>query len=124
MGMGARSACDQGHLLPDQVEWDVEASWTPEQRDRWAAVNYEGDGPGQFTDQGGLIRVAIQRFRGELARQWWEEDIPPAQPGDRLYLGFVPIDDDDIDEEWGRLEGTPPWGSVLAEIEVVKTSGS
>jgi hypothetical protein len=108
--------CSEGHEIPGQREWDVEAGWTEERYSRWANKSFEGDGPQQFLDQAKLIEAAAKRFSGELPRNWWEEEPEAGKPGDRLFLDFVPRDPAEIDEEWGRIMGTPPYGSLLAEI--------
>lgn len=111
-----KTTCRDGHVIPRQQEWDVEAGWTEERYKRYAAKHFEGNGSGQFLDQKVLIETAVRRFTGELPRNWWEGNPEVGKPGDRLFLGFVPMDESEIDEEWGRLVGTPPYGSLLAEI--------
>lgn len=103
-----KHTCDKGHIIPEQISWDVEASWTEERYERWAAKRFEGDGPTQYTVESDLIRDAIQRFLGEYPHQWWEDDFPAPQPGDQLYLGHLALLMDEPDPDG--------WGHMLAEV--------
>lgn len=103
-----KTTCAEGHELPEQITWDVEAAWTEARYERYAAKHFEGNGPGQYTDEGDLIRDAIQRFLGAYPRQWWEDDYPAPQPGDRLYLGSLALLMDEPDPDG--------WGHQLAEV--------
>lgn len=110
--------CDEGHLIPRRAEWPVEAVWTEARYERLAARHFDGDGPEQFLSYGNVIATATERFRGEHPHQWWEAEITPGQPGDRLFLGHVPMQDEDIDVDDRDLDGQPPYGTMLAEIPV------
>jgi hypothetical protein len=90
-----KTICSEGHVLPEQVEWEVEAPWTEERYERWAARRFEGDGPQQYTDEAELVQDAIGRFLGLLPCRWWEEAVPPAEPGDELYLGYASLRGDE-----------------------------
>ena len=109
-----RKTCDEGHILSRRADWEVEESWTEPQYERWAAMHFEGDGPGQFLDQKRLIEVAIGRFKGELESHWWDEKALPGRPGDRLILGGGHYGEPD--ENTPKPDGIHAWGSVLAEI--------
>lgn len=86
-GHRGKTICDQGHELPGQVRWDVEAAWSQEHHDRWAAVHFEGDGPQQFTSEKDVIdRAMIQFLDGSDGLC---EKVDPAQEGDELWYGFV-----------------------------------
>jgi hypothetical protein len=108
--------CEQGHELPRRADWAVEAPWSEGRYERYSAKQFEGDGPEQFKDQQKVIETAVKRFTGELVHNWWEDKHVPGQPGDRLFLGFVARDESEIDVAWGRLMGTVPHGTLLAEI--------
>lgn len=111
--LAGKTTCSEGHVIPARREWDVSAEWTEPRYKRYSAKHFEGDGPDQFLDQKLLIETAVRRFTGELPRCWWEDEPEVGKPGDRLFLGFA---SGEVDEEWGELMGTPPYGSVLAEI--------
>jgi hypothetical protein len=111
-----KTTCFEGHELPARVEWDVEEPWPEARFERYSAALFEGDGPGQFTDQKRLIEVALMRFRGEVATRWFEEEPTTGQPGDRLILGSGLYDQDDVDDDTPKPDGIHAWGSVLAEI--------
>jgi hypothetical protein len=34
------------------------------------------------------------------------------------------MDPDDVDEEWGRIQGTPPWGSLLVQIPAAEEAAA
>jgi hypothetical protein len=118
------TTCSEGHVIPKRIEWDVDDFWTEERFNRYAAAHFEGDGAGQFLDQTKLIEVAIRRFKFESEPGWWEEKYPRPEPGDRLFLGHIPMDPDDVDEEWGRIQGTPPWGSLLVQIPAAEEAAA
>lgn len=111
--------CDEGHEIPPQAEWNVDADWTRERFNRYAASSFEGDGPAQFKSAAAVIETAVKRFKGEVQQAEWLNRHVPGQPGDRLYLDYIASKPGEEDEEGGRLDGTPPYGSVLAEIEPV-----
>jgi hypothetical protein len=94
--------CEQGHELPERVEWDVEAPWTEQRYQRWAAGRFDGAGPQQYTDEAELVLDAIGRFLGTLPSRWWEEQVPPAEPGDELYLGHASLYDKPSPNGWGH----------------------
>lgn len=106
-----RTTCAEGHVLPKQIEWDVEAPWTEAQYRTWVENRFEGAGPEQFLSKEELLRVARQRFLGELPRQSFEDDkYPLPQPGDELWYGWVNDGaDDDLAEEDG-------WGTMLCKV--------
>ena len=81
------TTCQQGHVLPERDEWDVEAAWTEERFNRWDARHFEGDGPGQFLTEARVILAARRRFLGLDPVQWWEHPgVVAGQPGDRLLF--------------------------------------
>ncbi len=105
-----KTTCEQGHELPEQVEWRVEAAWTEGQYERWAAAGFEGPGYEQFKTEREVIDTAVKRFLGQLPCQWWENPATtPGDPGDKLWAGWVsrPQDQDLVEENWG---------TVLAEV--------
>lgn len=98
-----KTVCAEGHEIPEQVHWTVEAAWTEDRYNRYAAKHFEGDGPNTYYQEHELVRDAISRFLGELPTHWWEEDVPKAEPGDELYLGHVSIYvDDPSPDGWGH----------------------
>lgn len=109
--------CDERHEIPGRVEWNVDADWTEDRFARYAASSFEGDGPAQFKSAAAVIEVAVKRFKGEVRQAEWLNPHVSGQPGDRLHLGYIARTPEEEDEEWGRLNGTPPYGSVLAEIK-------
>lgn len=113
-----KTTCTEGHELPGRIEWEVEQAWTAEQYERYAARHFDGDSPSQFRTAMAVVETAIARFRGDLPVREYDEKTYPGEPADRLFLDFIPFDDSDIDEEWGRQQGTPPYGSILTEIPV------
>jgi hypothetical protein len=84
-----KTTCFEGHILPEKIEWAVEASWSEGKYERFAANHFDGDGPNQYLEESDLVRDAIQRFLGVYPQQWWEEQYPLPQPGDQLYLGHL-----------------------------------
>jgi hypothetical protein len=113
-----KTTCTEGHELPGRIEWEVEQAWTAEQHERYAARHFEGDSPFRFRTAMAVVETAIARFQGELPAREHDEKTYPGEPGDRLFLDCIPFDESDIDAEWGRQQGTPPYGSILAEIPV------
>lgn len=110
-------ACEQGHILPGKIDWEVEAVWSEERYERWAAGGFDGDQPTQFRDVKDVIETAKARFLGQTPeRQWFEDEFIPGQPGDRLFLDFIPAEDEPEDKTWGDLIGAPPYGSLLATV--------
>jgi hypothetical protein len=102
--------CELGHPLPGRVSWEVEAAWSEERYERWAARNFEGDHqPGQFASEQDVINTARARFTGELPARWWEDTPVTGQPGDRLWAGWVAREQDKAMTEEN-------WGTVIAEI--------
>jgi hypothetical protein len=100
--------CMEGHVLPDRLEWDVEAAWTEERHERWAAKGFEGDGPQQFLSKKDVIDRAIIQFLDGAGGpdRWWEQDVPAAEEGDELWHGWIAregLDDENTDPEdsWG-----------------------
>lgn len=108
--------CDEGHEIPRQVEWNVDADWTRPRFDRYAARHFEGDGPGQFKSAAAVVDAAVRRFKGEIQPAKWLNPHIPGQPGDRLFLDYIARKPEEENAEWGREDGIPPYGSVLAEI--------
>ena len=104
-----KTTCAQDHVLPEQVTWCVEAAWTEERYDRWAAREFESPGPQQFTSEQDVIDAAAGRFLGTLPCRRWEEQVTPGQPGDKLWAGWIARPQDrDLTEE--------NWGTVIAEV--------
>ena len=111
-GHRGQSTCDEGHVIPEQVTWTVEAAWTEEQYERWAARHFDGPGPEQFSSEQEVIDTAVARFLGQLpAREWENPAVTPGGPGDRLWAGWVsrPQNQDLVEENWG---------TVLTEVPV------
>lgn len=106
---GTTVTCDEGHVLPKQVRWDVEAAWSQERHDRWAAAHFEGDGPQQFTSKKDVIDRAMIQFLDGSDDPC--EKVEPAEEGDELWFGYVdpdggPVDldtIDDTDKAWGMM---------------------
>jgi hypothetical protein len=107
--------CEQRHEIPQRVEWDVDAYWTSARYERWAAKQFDGDGPGQFLDELELLKVAVRRFSGHKgeADEWWAEKGVPGQPGDRLFYAYLPGMVDPV-PPWAG-EGMPEYGALLVE---------
>lgn len=78
--------CSEGHELPRQVTWDVEATWDETRYMRYADAGFKGDGPCQFRDEASLTEAARRRFLGLDPARWWEEQHVTGQPGDILVL--------------------------------------
>jgi hypothetical protein len=104
-----KTTCFEGHELPGQVEWQVEARWTEARYERYAAAHFEGDGPSQFRDKQDVIDTAILRFLGDYQpAEWWEDKgVPVPEEGDELWYGWVCPegfeDDQDEDDGWGCM---------------------
>lgn len=122
-----KTTCGAGHVMPEKTEWEVEATWDEARYDRYAAAHFEGDGPGQFTDERKLFEAARARFLGETGeRGWWEPRHVPGEPGDRLYYqclpGAVLLLEEEKDEYWlgvdrqRRAGGLPVHGDLIAEV--------
>ena len=79
--------CFEGHVLPDQVTWDVEADWSEERHDRWAAKHFEGDGPQQFLAEKDVIDRAIVQFLD--GSEFPCEEVKAADEGDELWYGWI-----------------------------------
>lgn len=108
-GHRGKTTCDQGHELPEQVTWDVEAAWSEERHERWAAKNFEGDGPQQFDTAKDVIdRAVIQFLDGSTAPC---EEVKPAEEGDELWYGWINPDGDDFDRYVDPEDG---WGTMVA----------
>lgn len=103
----------EGNEYPDRAEWNVYAHWTEAQNERWAANHYEDHGPTQFATEQDVMEAAIKRFTGEWETRWWEPDIPKTEPGDELYYGYVPMEDDDFRD----FRGSDRYGTLLVKIE-------
>lgn len=104
-----KTTCSEGHELPKQAEWQVEAAWTEERYSRYAAGHFEGDSPSVFTDKREVMDCAIIRFL-DGADQWWEQKVPPAEEGDELWYGW--IGDREADAELQDPEDG--WGMMIA----------
>jgi len=105
-----KTTCAEGHVLPEQVRWDVEAPWTEERHERWAAGGFEGAGPQQFASEQEVVTAAAGRFTGKLPVQAWEDPaVTLGQPGDRLWAGWIARPQDrDLTEK--------NCGTVIAEV--------
>jgi hypothetical protein len=103
-----RYTCSEGHVIPKQIEWQVEEPWSEERFERWADKDFEGDGPSQFRSEGEMVQAAIARFMGWLPTLSHEHEIPPREPGDRLFLGYKPYrpDEDVYPDGDGQLIAT------------------
>lgn len=124
-GSTGRTTCAEDHDIPPRTEWQVEAAWTEERYERYAARHFEGDGPAQFLDEKSLAEAARKRFLGEAPRQEWDEHYTPGEPGDRLYWEVLPeqvLPDDQVEERWvredaeRREQGLPVGGDLIAEV--------
>jgi hypothetical protein len=103
-----KTTCFEGHELPEREEWDVEAAWTEERFGRWSAKHFDGDGPGQFLSEARVILSARRRFLGLDPVRWWERDVVPGKPGDRLLY------DDEVIAAVPPAEGTETPGETAA----------
>lgn len=106
-----KTECSEGHVLPDQVAWDVEADWSEERYDRWVANRFESDGPQAFyTSRDVMDRAIIQFLDGSGGDdRFWEEEVAPAQEGDELWHGWInPGDSDDL------TDASDGWGMMIA----------
>lgn len=117
---GKRS-CDEGHELPEQISWGVDAYWTEGHYDRYRASGYEADGPGQFVNELDLVTTAVQRFLGDVPShvadydRWWEEPGVPGEQGDRLFYLDLPYGDEPV-IPWTDDREMPEPGMLLAVI--------
>jgi hypothetical protein len=102
------TTCDEGHLIPGRVSWEVEDRWSEERLDRLAAGGYKASGPAQFGDALAVIRAAISRFSGLWSvRRYLDEDgVVTGEPGDELWYG-------QIGRELGEYGPTDPYGLIL-----------
>lgn len=108
-GSRGKTTCEQGHEIPEQVRWEVEAPWTEDRYQRYAARSFEGAGPCQFDSEQEAIDTAIGRFLGTLPVQWWEGEVTTGDPGDKLWANWVSHKPDDPNVQAN-------WGTVLAEV--------
>ena len=124
-GGSGLTTCAEGHEIPRRTEWLVESEWPEDRYERWAASQFEGDGPGQFLDEKALAEAARRRFLGAADRGWWDEHYEPGQPGDRLYWEVLPeqvIPDDQVEERWvrhdaeRREQGLLVGGDLVCEV--------
>lgn len=108
-----KTECSEGHVLPERAEWDVEAAWTEERYERYAAKRFEGDGPQAFLAQQDVIDRAIIQFldgSGDDDR-WWEGRVEPAAEGDELWYGWVNPGGAEADDMVDPSDG---WGMMIA----------
>lgn len=106
---GYKTVCDEGHELPGQVRWDVEAAWTVERHDRWAARDFEGDGPQQFDSKRDVMdRAVIQFLDGS---DFPCEKVDPAAEGDELWYGWISPEGGQFDDLQDPEDG---WGMMIA----------
>jgi len=105
--------CDEGHVLPGQVSWEVEAAWTEAQYERWAAKSFEGDGPTAFyTSREVMDRAMVQFLDGSGGDdRWWEQRVEPAAEGDELWYGWIAREGGQDDEYVDDSDG---WGTLVA----------
>ncbi len=124
-GATGRTTCAEGHDIPPRAEWQGGEPWGEARYGRYAAAQFEGDGPGQFLDERALAEAARKRFPGEAEHGWWDEDYEPGGPGDRLYWEAVPwqvLPDDQAEEGWvredakRRAQGLPVMCDLVAEV--------
>lgn len=124
-GSTGKTTCAEEHELPARVEWQVEEPWTESRYKRWAAREFEGDGPAQFKDEKALLAAARARFLGEAPPQWWDEKATPGQPGDRLHYECPPEhalppeelrEIDRMADAGRRAQGLPVHGDLIAEV--------
>lgn len=121
---GGKVTCDQGHELPGRAEWDVEARWTPEQWDRYAAAGFDGEGPAAFRTKAAVQAAAVARFTGAIQPDpaiWWEHGVTPGRPGDELWYGWVARPQDahmtDPADRWGMmLAQVTMWDVILPDL--------
>ena len=125
-GHRGKTTCEKGHELSKRTEWDVEAAWSKERYERYAASGFEGDGPNQFRTEQDVIDTAAARFLGKLPNQWWESGVAPGEPGDKLYAGWIPRtngDRDLIQENWGTVIAEVPAATSPTGPAVMHTKG-
>lgn len=104
--------CMQGHPLAERTEWQVEAGWTEERYERWAAKHFEGDGPSQFLSKKDVIdRAMIVFLDGTDPAHWWAQKVEPAKDGDELWYGYIHPEGFPYDESEDYSDG---WGSMIA----------
>ncbi len=107
---GWKETCDEAHELPKRVRWDVEAAWSQERHDRWAAAQFEGAGPQQFDSKAEVMdRAMIQFLDGS---DYPCEKVDPAEEGDELWYGWVCPDGPG---DWNDLQDPEDgWGCMIA----------
>ena len=64
---GARQLVRKATSYAKRTEWDVEAAWSKERYERYAASGFEGDGPNQFRTEQDVIDTAAARFARQAA---------------------------------------------------------
>lgn len=107
-----KTECFEGHVLPDRVEWDVEAAWSEERHRRWGAKHYEDAGPQQFGSTKEVLDRATEQFLDGSGGEdrWWETDVKPAEEGDELWYGWI----DPSGGESGLNDPSDGWGMMIA----------
>jgi len=107
---GGKTTCFEGHELPDRVTWDVEADWSEERLERWAAARFEGPSPQQFDTKEEVIDRAVVQFLDGFTSQGTVVN-DPARDGDELWYGYVHPEGFPYDESEDYSDG---WGSCIA----------
>jgi hypothetical protein len=110
-----KHTCDEGHEIPARVEWQVEDYMTEEAFERQAARHFEDPGSAQMKSEAIVVQVAVSRFLETRERLWFEPHRPELQPGDKLYLKWLP-GQVDHDDEWAE----PGEMTVIAEIPLLE----
>lgn len=111
---GGKETCDQGHELPGQVSWEVEAHWTEEHFERYMAAGQPGDSPSQFTSKKDVMDRAIIVFL-DGCDDWWAQKVEPAEEGDELWYGWVCPDGDAMSADLQDPEDS--WGMRIARCQ-------
>jgi hypothetical protein len=115
-----KTTCAEGHVLPGRVEWEVEAIWTEDRYQRYAAREFEGDGPSTFASEQEVVDAARARFLAAGDEpSWWEDKWEPGKPGDKLYAGWIPRPQDSsmVEENWGTVIAEVPADGRVTDAE-------
>lgn len=113
-----KTVCAEGHELPKQVKWDVEAAWSEARHERYLAESAKAlreglpgpDGPGQFDTEKAVVDRAIVQFLDGL-----EHVNDPAVEGDELWYGYVDSGAGQAPDQWDDPEDV--WGMRIARCQ-------